>query len=443
VSPAAKKNAPVRIALLGCGNVGTALVEMVADPDRADEIEQSAGVRLEIVGIAVRDLAAARSSQPWFPDDLLTGDAKGLAERDGVDIVVELIGGVDPAHQLIEAALRAGRSVVTGNKALLARAGGELAALASAQGVDLLYEAAVASAIPVIRPLRESLAGERITRVMGIVNGTTNFILSRMAHDGATYEAALAEAQSLGLAEADPSADVEGADAAAKAAILASLAFGADVAIDDVHCEGITGITDTDVGFATQLGYVIKPLAIAERVGGRSVSVRVHPALVPAEHPLASVGGAFNAVFIEGERAGEMMLYGQGAGGSAAASAVLGDLIVAARHLRQGGSTPPAVRAKVEVVPVERLESAFYLSMDVIDRPGVLAAVADTMGHHDVSIRLMEQKGLGNEARLIFLTHRAKEGAMAATVAALRNLPVVDRMGAVLRVIGPDANPGA
>jgi len=436
----------VRVALLGCGSVGTALVEMLADPDNAREIELSAGVSLEIVGIAVRDLSNLRSTLEWFPRHLLTEDAKGLVERDDVDVVVELIGGLDPARQLVEAALNSGRPVVTGNKALLARVGGELADLASARGVDLLYEAAVGSAIPVIRPLRESLAGERIVRVMGIVNGTTNFILSRMAHDGVTYEEALGEAQSLGLAEADPSADVGGADAAAKAAILASLAFGADVVVDQVHCEGITEITQSDVRYARQLGYVIKPLAVAERVEG-GISVRVHPAVVPADHPLAAVGGAFNAVFIEGEHAGEMMLYGQGAGGRAAASAVLGDLIVAARHLRDGVSTPPASRrAAVNVVPIEQLSSPFYLSMDVIDRPGVLASVATVMGEHGVSIRWMEQKGLGDEARLIFLTHTAREGAVAETVAALGRLDVVDRIGAVIRVIGSEASgpsPGA
>ncbi len=440
MTPTDHERSAVRVAVLGCGNVGSALVEMVLDPASAREIELSAGVRLEIAGIAVRRADARRWARPWFPADLVTQDAKGLVERDDVDVVVELIGGLDPARQLVEAALRAGKSVVTGNKALLASAGGELADLASANGVDLLYEAAVGSAIPVVRPLRESLAGERILRVIGIVNGTTNFILSKMAGEGATYEQSLLEAQRLGLAEADPSADVEGHDAAAKAAILASLAFGTDVVAADVHREGITSVAQADVRYAAQLGYVIKPLAVAERVGsGSTISVRVHPALLPASHPLASVNGAYNAVFIEGEHAGEMMLYGQGAGGRAAASAVLGDLVVAARHLRHGGLTPPASRrVALELVPVDDLESPFYLSMDVIDQPGVLAAVAGVMGEHGVSIRWMEQKGLGHEARLIFLTHRARGGAVAGTVARLRELAVVDRVGAVLRVAGTD-----
>ncbi len=445
MSPAPKDAASVRVALLGCGSVGSALVEMLTAPGRSQDIELATGTRLDLVGIAVRDLDAVRSQADGFPVHLLSQDAKGLVEREDVDVVVELIGGLDPAHQLVETALNGGKPVVTGNKALLARFGGDLADLASARGVDLLYEAAVGSAIPVIRPLRESLAGERISRVTGIVNGTTNFILSAMAHEGASYEEALTEAKSLGLAEADPSADVEGADAAAKAAILASLAFGANVVVGDVHCEGITHVTQSDVRYASQLGYVIKALAVAERVDGASnISVRVHPALVPAGHPLASVNGAFNAVFIEGEHSGEMMLYGQGAGGRAAASAVLGDLIVAARHLRQGVSTPPASRrVAVRVVPVDELSSAFYLSMDVVDRPGVLAAVAKVMGAHGVSIRWMEQKGLGKEARLIFLTHEALGGAVADTVAELSGLTVVDRLGAVLRVLdSEDAGPG-
>jgi homoserine dehydrogenase len=442
MKPAATEGAAVRVALLGCGNVGSALVEMVLDPAGAREIELSAGVRLEIVGIAVRRPDAARSVRAVLPPGLLTEDAKGLVERDDVDVVVELIGGLDPARALVEAALGAGKSVVTGNKVLLANAGADLADLASANGVDLLYEAAVGSAIPVVRPLRESLAGERILRVIGIVNGTTNFILSKMADHGATYDQALEEAQRLGLAEADPTADVEGHDAAAKAAILASLAFGTDVVAHDVHREGITSVTQADVRYAAQLGYVIKPLAVAERVGrGSAISVRVHPALLPANHPLASVNGSFNAVFIEGEHAGEMMLYGQGAGGRAAASAVLGDLVVAARHLRHGGLTPPASRRVVlDLVPVEDLHSPFYLSMDVIDRPGVLAAVAGVMGEHGVSIRWMEQKGLGEEARLVFLTHRAPAGAVWATVARLRELEVVDRVGAVLRVAGTESS---
>jgi homoserine dehydrogenase len=428
--------APIRVAVLGCGNVGASLVEMLLS--RAGEIEDRSGVRFELAGIAVADLGRPRAVA--IPAGLLTDDAKGLATRDDVDVVVELIGGLDPARAIVEAALSAGRPVVTANKTLLAGAGAELARLAADNGVDLLYEAAVAGAIPVIRPLRESLAGERVTRVMGIVNGTTNFILTQMAEEGREYEEALAEAQRLGLAERDPSADVGGDDAAAKAAILAGLAFGADVVDRDVPREGITGVGASDVAFADRLGYVVKLLAVAELVdGGPDISVRVHPAMVPRTHPLASVRGAFNAVFVEGEAAGELMLYGRGAGGLPSASAVLGDLIDAARNLRGGSPAPaPKRRPRTGIRPLDELRSAFYLSLDVADRPGVLAQVATVFGTHGVSIRTMEQVGLGDEARLIFLTHMALEGAVRATIRDLGDLPAVDRVGGVLRVVGSE-----
>ena len=428
--------APVRVAVLGCGNVGSALVEQLVTARRA--IAARTGVELVLVGIAVGDLRRPRS--PVVPAELLTDDAKGLVAREDVDVVVELIGGLDPARTLVEAALRSGRPVVTANKTLLAESGHELAELAAANGVDLLYEAAVAGAIPVIRPLRESLAAERILRVMGIVNGTTNFVLTRMAEDGQSYEAALAEAQHLGLAERDPSADVEGTDAAQKAAILASLAFGVHVVAADVHREGITGVRTDDVAYAERLGYVVKLLAVVERVdGGPDVSVRVHPAMLPRTHPLASVRGSFNAVFVEGEAAGELMLFGRGAGGAPSASAVLGDVIDAARNKRAGSAAPaPRRQADGRLVPVDELRSAFYLSLDVMDRPGVLAAVANVFGDHGVSIRAMEQLGLGDEARLIFLTHMAREGDVRATLDGLRRLEEVDRVGGVLRVVAAD-----
>ncbi|HEX3333752.1 MAG TPA: homoserine dehydrogenase, partial [Acidimicrobiales bacterium] len=302
----------VRVALLGCGNVGGALAEVLLT--RADDVADRTGIRLELVGIAVANLDKPRPAA--IDLDLIGTDAAVLVARDDVDVVVELIGGLHPAHELVEAALRNGKPVVTGNKALLAVAGAQLAEVAASAGVDLLYEAAVAGAIPVIRPLRESLAGEQIVRVMGIVNGTTNYILTRMEEEGASYEDVLRDAQSLGLAERDPTADVEGHDAAAKAAILAALAFGSDVVDGDVYREGITGVSAADVAYANRLGYAVKLLAIAELVdGGPEVSVRVHPAMVPRTHPLASVRGAFNAVFVEGAESGELMLYGRGAGG--------------------------------------------------------------------------------------------------------------------------------
>jgi len=428
---------PVRVAVLGCGHVGTALVELLSDPARSDELAERAGLRLEVVGIAVQDRSRRRSEHPWFPAQLITDDTKGLVARDDVDLVVELIGGLSPARELVETALSAGRPVVSANKALLAAAGAELAAMAAEHGVDLLYEAAVAGAIPVIRPLRQSLAGERIVRVMGIVNGTTNFILTRMSEDGSDYGAALAEAQRLGLAERDPTADVEGHDAAAKAAILASLAFGADVRHADVSVEGITTVRASDVSFASRLGYAVKLLAVAELLDdGAEVSVRVFPAMVPTSHPLATVGGSFNAVFVEGEASGELMLYGRGAGGRPTASAVLGDVIDAARHLRSGSAAPAPDRSRpVRFRPSSAMRSAFYLSIDVADRPGVLAQVARVFGDHGVSIRSMEQMGLADEARLVFLTHEAEEGAVTATIDELQRLHVVDKVGGVLRVV--------
>jgi homoserine dehydrogenase len=363
-------------------------------------------------------------------------DGAALAVRPDVDVVVELIGGFTPARALIESALRAGKPVVTANKVVLAAAGAELAEVAASHGVDLLYEAAVAGAIPVIRPLRQSLAGEQIVRVMGIVNGTTNFILTRMEEDGVDFDDALAEAQRLGMAERDPTADVEGHDAAAKAAILAALAFGSDVVDADVHREGISGIRAVDVAYANRLGYSVKLLAVAELVdGGPELSVRVHPAMVPKGHPLASVRGAFNAVFIEGAASGELMLYGRGAGGGPTASAVLGDLVDAARNQRAGAPAPAPKRTSIALRPQSDLRSAFYLSMDVADRPGVLAAVAKVFGDHRVSIRSMEQVGLFDEARLIFLTHPAREGDLLATIDELRLLQAVDRVSGVLRVI--------
>jgi homoserine dehydrogenase len=425
----------VRVALLGCGNVGGALAQLLLT--RQDDIAARTGIRLELVAIAVAD--ANRTRPAIIPGELFETDGAALVARDDVDVVVELIGGLHPAQDLIEAALRAGKPVVTANKAVLAVSGAELADLADARGVDLLYEAAVAGAIPIVRTLRESLAGEQIVRVMGIVNGTTNFILTRMEEDGVDFADALAEAQRLGLAERDPTADVEGHDAAAKAAILAALAFGSDVVDGDVHREGISGISAVDVAYANRLGYSVKLLAVAELVdGGPELSVRVHPAMVPKAHPLASVRGAFNAVFVEGAVSGELMLYGRGAGGEPTASAVLGDLVDAARNLRAGAPAPAPKRTSITVRPQHELRSAFYLSMDVTEGLGVLAAVAKVFGDHKVSIRAMEQVGWDDEARLIFLTHKAREGDLLGTIDELRLLRAVDRVGGVLRVIGEE-----
>ena len=368
-----------------------------------------------------------------------------------VHVVVELIGGIDPARELLAAALAAGKPVVTANKELIATHGAELFAMARAAGVDLLFEAAVAGGIPLIRALRESLAGEPVRRIMGIVNGTTNFILSRMTTDGATYADALAEAKALGYAESDPRADVEGHDAAAKAAIMAGIVFGAEVTAADVHCEGITTLSPSDIAFARRLGHVIKLLAIAERIDEQSgalppppdgnpptVAVRVHPAMVPEDHPLASVRDSFNAVFIEGDAVGELMLYGRGAGGRPTASAVLGDLIDVARNLRRGPAVGPPPTAPARIHPIGELRAAYYLALEVTDRPGVLAAVAGVFGTHGVSIRSMEQEGLGAQARIIFITHVACEQDMRATLDDLRHLEAVRQVGSVLRVIADE-----
>ena len=441
---------PVRVGVLGCGNVGGALVELLAT--EADAIAASTGVRLQVGRVAVRDLARPRP--PQLRTELLTDNAASLVNDPGIDVVVELIGGLEPAGGLIVDALKAGKPVVTANKELLANAGGELSEVAAAVGLDLLYEASVAGAIPLIRPLRESLAGERIHRVMGIVNGTTNFVLTRMSEEGVDYAQALEEAQSLGYAESDPTADVEGHDASAKAAILASIAFGQDVVASDVYREGIAAVSQADIAFARRLGYEIKLLAVAERVGelpsrppgpeggdrdGKgAVAVRVHPAMVARTHPLASVREAFNAVFIEGEAVGELMLYGRGAGGRPTASAVLGDLIDAAHNLRAGSGGRVAVRERARVHPIDELRAQYYVSIDVIDRPGVLAAVARVFGEHRVSIRSMEQVGLGDEARLVFITHTAVELDVQTTLRELARLDAVERVGGLLRVVGDE-----
>jgi homoserine dehydrogenase len=423
----------VRIAVLGCGNVGSALVGILQD--RAEALAVQSGARLEVAGIAVRDLALERA--PDIPRGLLTTGAAELVADPSVDVVVELIGGTDPAEGLVRSALELGKPVVTANKALLASTEGvALRSLAKKHGADLLYEAAVAGAIPLVRALRESLTGERIHRVMGIVNGTTNFILTKMGDQGADYADALAEAQALGFAERDPTADVEGFDAAAKAAILAGVAFGYDVAGADVMREGITAIRAVDVEFADRLGYAVKLLAVVERTGDDALSVRVHPAMVPKSHPLAGVRGAFNAVFIEGEAAGELMLYGQGAGGLPTASAVVGDLIDAVRNRLAGTTAPSPERQPARLLPESELRTQCYVSLQVRDRPGVLAAVAKVFGDNNVSIRSMEQEGYAGEAQLLFLTHLAREGDVRSTLAALSDLDPVERIGGLMRIVG-------
>ncbi len=423
----------VRVGIIGAGNVGGALVQLLTDDSRREALLDAATGPIELVGVAVRDTAKRRKG---VPKHLITSDVAGLVNNDDLDILVELVGGLKPARGYIETALRHGVSVVTANKALIAECGTELAQLAHQNGADLFYEAAVGGGIPILRALRTSLAGERIDRVMGIVNGTTNFILSKMTSEGSDYGAALKEAQALGYAESEPSADVEGYDAAAKVQILSSLAFGTELAGDVIYRQGIVGIRSVDVEFARRSGYVIKLLGVAERIGDTGLSQRAHPAMIPVEHPLASVQGAMNAVFVEGVRSGPLMWLGQGAGGEATATAVLGDLLDAARNrFSDRHDVPFRVVRTLRSVPAGELESVFYISIDVMDRPGVLAAVAGIFGDNGVSIQSMEQSGFGDEARLSFFTHMAVTDRVNATVKELAKHKSVDSIGACLRVI--------
>ena len=427
-------NRKIRLGMLGMGTVGGSLAELI-EVERA-AIAARTGFELTITRASVRDLSKPR------PVDaaILSTDSMAVATADDVDIIVELMGGIDGTRELVLAALQAGKHVVTGNKALLAAHGAELFAAASASNVELLFEASVAGGIPLMGALERSLQGEPIARVMGILNGTTNYILSQMTELGADYGDALGEAQELGYAEADPTADVEGHDAAAKAAIIATVSFRANVTSNDVPVEGISQITASDIATATRLGFVIKLLAVIERmVDGDEVEIaaRVHPVMVEKTHPLASVRDSFNAVFIEGGAVGELMLYGRGAGGFPTASAVLGDVLAAANSVV---SEAPSVMQRVPLAdlrirPLAELRSAFYMEVDVMDRPGVLATVAGVFGANAVSIRSMEQHGLGDEARLVFITHEALESDVEATRSKLADLDIVRQVGSQFRVI--------
>jgi homoserine dehydrogenase len=429
---------PLRIALLGCGTVGSEVVRLLRE--QAADLTARIGAPLELAGIAVRRLDRPR---PGIDPELLTTDAIGLVTREDVDIVIEVIGGIEPARSLILAAMKNGKAVVSANKALLAEDGETVFGAAREYGVDLYYEASVAGAIPLLRPLRESLVGDHVQRVLGIVNGTTNYILDQMDGHGAGFAEALEEAQSLGYAEADPTADVEGFDAAAKAAILAQLAFHTVVTAADVHREGITEVTANDVASAKRMGCVVKLLAICERVpstdgrNGRGVSVRVYPAMIPLSHPLANVREAYNAVFVEAESAGSLMFYGAGAGGAPTASAVLGDLVAVSRNKANGTRGPvESTYAALPVLPMGETITRYHVQLDVADRSGVLAQVAEEFARHDVSIQTVRQEGHGNEAQLVIVTHRATDAALAATVEGLSRLDIVREVVSVMRVEG-------
>jgi len=425
---------PLRFALLGCGVVGSEVVRLL-HAHRSD-LAARVGAPLELAGIAVRRPGRPRD----LPVDssLFTTDAAGLVERGDVDVVVEVIGGITPARELLLGALSRGISVVTANKALLAEDGAALHEAARRFGADLYYEAAVAGAIPLLRPLRESLAGDRIHRVIGIVNGTTNFVLTRMDETGAGFADALDEATALGYAEADPSADVDGFDAAAKAAILAGIAFHTRVTAAEVHREGIAEVTAADVAGAKAMGCIVKLLAIAERSDdGRSIGVRVHPAMLPRTHPLAGVREAYNAVFVQAEAAGQLMFYGRGAGGAPTASAVLGDLVAVARNRLTGArGAGESAYAELPVRPIGETVTRYHVSLDVADKAGVLASVAQAFAAHDVSIQTVRQEGHGDDAMLVLVTHTATDAALAATVEDLRSMDSVRAVASVMRVEG-------
>jgi homoserine dehydrogenase len=430
----APKQAPLKVALLGCGTVGAQVYRLLLE--QSSGLSARAGGALEVVGVAVRDLGRGRAVS--VAPELLTTDAASLVTRPDVDIVVELIGGIEPARTLLLTALKSGKSVVTANKELLARQAAALHDAARTGGADLQYEAGVAGAIPLLRALRESLAGDTVRSVLGIVNGTTNYILDRMDSSGAGFADALAEAQALGYAEADPTADIEGLDAAAKAAILASLAFHTQVTAADVHTEGISGVTAADIASAQALGCVVKLLAICERCDG-GISARVHPAMIPRVHPLAAVREAYNAVFVEAESAGRLMFYGAGAGGQPTASAVLGDIVAVARSQLAGmsGSVRP-VYAGLPVVPIGEALTRYYVALDVDDRPGVLAPVAAMFAKHGVSIKAVRMIGRDDNAHLVIVTHTAREAALAATVAEVSAMDTVRAVNSVLRVEGEE-----
>ncbi|MFG2521803.1 homoserine dehydrogenase [Streptomyces sp. NPDC048527] len=424
---------PLKVALLGCGVVGSEVARIMTT--HADDLAARIGAPVELAGVAVRRPSKVREG---IDPSLVTTDATALVKRGDIDVVVEVIGGIEPARGLIMTAFEHGASVVSANKALIAQDGAALHAAAEEHDRDLYYEAAVAGAIPLIRPLRESLAGDKINRVMGIVNGTTNFILDKMDSTGAGYQEALDEATALGYAEADPTADVEGFDAAAKAAILAGISFHTRVRLDDVYREGMTEVTAADFASAKEMGCTIKLLAICERAAhGGSVTARVHPAMIPLDHPLASVRGAYNAVFVEAEAAGQLMFYGPGAGGAPTASAVLGDLVAVCRN-KLGEATGPGDSAytQLPVSPMGEVVTRYHISLDVADKPGVLAQVATVFAEHGVSIDTVRQSGKDGEASLVVVTHRAADAALTGTVDALRKLDTVRGVASIMRVEG-------
>ncbi len=426
---------PIRVAIIGAGTVGSVVIELIKS--QAADLKMRIGADLELIGVGVQDL---KKNRPGIDKDLLTDDIAGLLEKKP-DVLIELMGTIEPARSYILQAIKNGSSVISANKALLAKDGATLHKAAAEADVDLYYEASVAGAIPLLRPLRESLVGDDVVKILGIVNGTTNYILSKMDELGESFEDALKSAQALGYAETDPTADVMGHDAASKAAILAQLAFHTRVTVDDVYCEGITSISKTDVQAAKQMGFVIKLLAVAEKIDSNSVVVRVHPAMVPRSHPLASVRDAYNAVFVQAKAAGSLMFYGRGAGGAPTASAVLGDLVMVGRNRVAKKRGPgESVYADFTIKPISEALTSYYINLEVADQPGVLAEISSVFAKHAVSIQTVRQDGLGTAANLIIRTHQAKEGALATVINNLRELTAVKKVAGVMRVEGDESS---
>ena len=422
----------LKVGMLGCGVVGSQIARLLVE--NKSDLTSRAGANLELVKVAVKNINTKREG---ISSSLLTDDAKSVVNDPEIDLIIEVIGGISPAKELILTAIKNGKSVVTANKALLAQAGAELYTAADNANVDLYYEAAVAGAIPILRPLRESLVGDQVHRIMGIVNGTTNYILTKMDESGTAFDDALKQAQQLGFAEADPTADVEAIDAASKAAILAGLAFHSRVSDSDVYREGITKITANDVKVAKAMDMVIKLLAIAELTPEGEISVRVHPALISRNHPLASVRESFNAVFVEAKSAGQLMFYGKGAGGEPTASAILGDLVAVARHKVSGGIGPKeSDYADLKIAKIGQTKTRYLIRLNVADKPGVLESVAHVFASHGVSIQTVRQTGAGDKAELIVMTHSSTESALSETVKDLSKLPAVTDVASVLRVEG-------
>lgn len=428
MSPADK---PVRIGMLGCGVVGSSVARLLL-ADTA-ELSTRAGVKIELARIAVRTIKPYEGINPA----LFTTDPFSVVNDPEIDLIIEVIGGIEPARELIMTAIENRKSVVTANKALLASHGAEMFTAAYAKGEDIYYEASVAGAIPIIRPMRDSLAGDFVTRLMGIVNGTTNYILTKMHEDNREFADVLKEAQALGYAEGDPTADIEGFDAAAKAAILSGLAFHTRVTVDDVYREGISKITLEDVNIAKSMDHVIKLLAIAELTPADEISVRVHPVMLHKSHPLASVRDAYNAVFVEAESAGSLMFYGRGAGGAPTASAILGDVVAVARHIALNSvGQRETDYADRDIAPIESTKTKFLIRLEVADKAGVLAAIATVFANHGVSIQTVNQAGRNNDAEVTIVTHRATEGELKATVASLKVMDMVNKISSVIRVEG-------